>query len=107
MPPTCNHAGHSDPGGINCQGLRVRIRCYRLFDKIFDEIFESRIVPGRKTTLKYRTQGAPFLQEQPKIAFSAANVPGENHGRPIILSLQQKSPEPAEIHTQPNDVRLP
>jgi hypothetical protein len=51
-----------------------------LFEKIFDQIFEPGIVPGRKTTLKDRTQGAPFLQEQPKIAFCAANVPGENHG---------------------------
>jgi hypothetical protein len=80
MPPTCNHARHSEPGGINCRGLSVRIRCYRLFEKMFDQIFESCIVQGRKTALKDRTKSEPFSEEQPKIAFCAANVSGENHG---------------------------
>ena len=79
MPPTCNHARHSEPGGINCRRPCIRIGCCCLCEEIFDEIFESCIVPGRKTTLKDRTQGEPFLQEQPKVAFCAANVPGENH----------------------------
>ncbi len=95
MPPTCNHARHSEPGGINCRRrrLRVRISRYCLFKEIFDEIFESCVVPGRKTALKDGTEGEPFLQEQPKIAFCAANVPGKNHCRPINLPLPHKSPD--------------
>jgi hypothetical protein len=53
---------------------------------MFDQIFESRIVPGRKTALKDRTKSEPFAEEQPKIAFCAANVSGENHGS-LILHL--------------------
>src|SRR6266481_4782801 len=93
MPPACHHTCYSEPSGIDCRRLPIRIRCNRLFKEIFDQIFESGIVPGRKTALKDRTKGEPFLQEQPKIAFCAANVPGKNHCRPINLPLPHKSPD--------------
>src|SRR5882724_6338167 len=80
MPPPCNHTRYPEPSGTDCRRLRIRIRRYRLFEEIFDQIFESCIFSGCKTTLKDRTQSEPLLQEQPKIALCAANVSGENHG---------------------------
>src|SRR5258707_11011003 len=84
MPPTGNHPRYSKPGGIDWQFLRVRIRCYRLFEEVVDEIFKPCIFSSSKTTLKNGTKAEPVLQEQPKIAFCTANVPGENHGRLIL-----------------------
>src|SRR5258708_30727343 len=79
-PPPPPPPRHSEPRGLDCRRLRVRIRRYRLFEEVFDQILESRIIPRRKTALKDRPKRGPVLQEQSKIAFRAANIPGENHG---------------------------
>src|SRR5450759_164756 len=81
MPPGRNHTCHPEPSGINCRPIRLLIRCCRLLEEIFDQIFKSRIVPRRETALEDGTKGWPFLHEQPKIAFCASNVPGQNHCR--------------------------
>src|SRR5450759_2560949 len=81
VPPLHDRARYPKPSGINCQPARFLICCCRLFEKILDQIFETRVVPGRETTLEHRTKGKPVLPEQPKIAFCAANVPSQNHRR--------------------------
>src|ERR1039458_3330355 len=73
VPSLHNRAGYPKPRGINCQPARFLICCCRLFEKILDQIFETRVVPGRETTLERGTKGKPVLPEQPKIAFRDRN----------------------------------
>jgi hypothetical protein len=95
-PPIDNHPCHSEPSGLNYGGFHILIGCGRLFEEIFDQVFESRIVPRSETALEDGTKRKSFSQEQCKIAFCAANVPGQNHYRPI--SLPHKSPDQRHVY---------
>src|SRR5580704_6731563 len=83
MTAVCYHSRHSEASGVDL--LRFVAGNYRLFQKIFDQIFKACIISRRETALKNRVEACPHLPEQSEIAFCTAHVPSQNHRRPINL----------------------
>jgi hypothetical protein len=101
MPTIQNHSCYPESSGINCLPIQIGIGGCCLFQKIFNQIFKSRIVLRRETALKDWTEAQPFLLEQTEIALRAADVPGQNH---FVRSFSRAS-RWMQTHKKLNDER--